>query len=213
MSKKRVDAGRDMGNEPAWLKETPANEVASDVAGGGTLAADGVGAGLRLEEGKFGQEVSEDSDKKDADDPDCGKEAVEPECGKEICSKVDAISCPCMKEIAEGGTGLAADGEPEGAEVEAEGGTGLTADGETEGAEAEGKNKKCAVCSSTESIQRCSHCKATWYCSRKCQVEHYPHHSKYCSWIVDLQKLETEKVYRGFRYDKTPWISKPRRRS
>ncbi len=61
-----------------------------------------------------------------------------------------------------------------------------------------GKVRCCAVCGSTEKLQRCSHCKSTLYCSKKCQKDHHPHHSKFCPWVVDLQKLETEKVYRGF---------------
>ena len=53
----------------------------------------------------------------------------------------------------------------------------------------------CCVCGSVENIKRCANCKSTHYCSKKCQKSHLDHHTKYCSTIADLKKLETEKLY------------------
>ena len=50
---------------------------------------------------------------------------------------------------------------------------------------------KCCVCGSQENVRRCGNCKLTSYCSKKCQKEHFSHHSQYCSIIVDLVKVET----------------------
>ena len=58
--------------------------------------------------------------------------------------------------------------------------------------------EKCCVCGSTENVMRCGKCKATAYCSRTCQKSHLAHHSVYCSMIVGLEKVETDKLYRGF---------------
>ena len=43
----------------------------------------------------------------------------------------------------------------------------------------------------------CSGCKSTWYCSTKCQNLHKEYHSPYCTAIVDLLKIETDKIYRN----------------
>ena len=51
----------------------------------------------------------------------------------------------------------------------------------------------CVVCASTENVRRCSTCKATSYCSKKCQKDHREYHSVYCSAIADLYKIEREK--------------------
>ena len=37
----------------------------------------------------------------------------------------------------------------------------------------------------------------TCYCSKDCQKAHLDHHSEYCSMIVDLKIIETEKLYRN----------------
>ena len=106
--------------------------------------------------------------------------------GKE-CSEEDNISCECTE-------------DEEDEENESSANVEMANDEPTKVA----KVRCCAVCSSTENLQRCGHCKATFYCSKKCQKQHHPHHSKFCPWIVDLQKLETEKVYRGFSVRQDP---------
>ena len=58
--------------------------------------------------------------------------------------------------------------------------------------------EKCCVCGSSENVRRCGKCKATAYCSRSCQKSHLAYHSAYCSMIVGLEKVETEKLYHGF---------------
>ena len=58
--------------------------------------------------------------------------------------------------------------------------------------------EKCCVCGTEENVKRCGKCKLTAYCSKKCQKEHFPHHSQYCSVIVDLLKVETNKLFRDF---------------
>ena len=58
--------------------------------------------------------------------------------------------------------------------------------------------ERCCVCGSTENVRRCGKCKSTSYCSKTCQEVHFPHHSVYCSMIVDVQKVETEKLYQGY---------------
>ena len=55
----------------------------------------------------------------------------------------------------------------------------------------------CCVCGSEDQVQRCSKCKMTWYCSKDCQRSHHGHHSNVCSAIVDLKKIETEKMYKN----------------
>ena len=57
---------------------------------------------------------------------------------------------------------------------------------------------KCCVCGTQENVRRCGNCKMTSYCSKQCQKEHFPHHSKYCSVIVDLLKVETQKLFKDF---------------
>ncbi|XP_018329244.1 zinc finger MYND domain-containing protein 10 isoform X2 [Agrilus planipennis] len=39
---------------------------------------------------------------------------------------------------------------------------------------------KCAKCDN-KAIQRCSRCKKQWYCSRRCQVEHWTQHKDECN--------------------------------
>ena len=53
----------------------------------------------------------------------------------------------------------------------------------------------CCVCGSEE-VKRCGKCKMTCYCSKDCQKAHHAHHSEYCSMIVDLKIIETEKLYK-----------------
>ncbi|KAJ8972356.1 hypothetical protein NQ317_008766 [Molorchus minor] len=42
------------------------------------------------------------------------------------------------------------------------------------------EQSKCSQCGKG-AIQRCSRCKKTWYCSRACQVTHWPQHKDDCS--------------------------------
>ena len=60
----------------------------------------------------------------------------------------------------------------------------------------------CCVCGSTEEVRRCGKCKLVSYCSKVCQVSHLAHHKKYCGVIADVQKLETDKLYRDFTVSK-----------
>ena len=53
----------------------------------------------------------------------------------------------------------------------------------------------CCVCSKSGVMLRCGNCKATKYCSKRCQKEHFSHHSKYCSAISDLAEFELKKLY------------------
>jgi zinc finger MYND domain-containing protein 10 len=39
---------------------------------------------------------------------------------------------------------------------------------------------KCAKCTK-EAFKRCSKCKGVWYCSRDCQVGHWPEHKAKCN--------------------------------
>ena len=55
--------------------------------------------------------------------------------------------------------------------------------------------KTCCVCGSTENVKRCSKCKCTHYCSTGCQKSHREHHAVYCQMIVDLKKVQLDKVY------------------
>ena len=55
--------------------------------------------------------------------------------------------------------------------------------------------KKCCVSESTVNVKRCSKCKSTHYCSTECQKSHLEYHSDYCSMIVELKKVELDKVY------------------
>ena len=56
----------------------------------------------------------------------------------------------------------------------------------------------CCVCGSTEEVKRCSKCKTTFYCSKKCQRAHIEYHAEYCSMIADLKKIQTEKWFKNF---------------
>ena len=58
-----------------------------------------------------------------------------------------------------------------------------------------GAAKKCCVCETTENVKRCSKCKSTYYCSTECQKSHLEYHSDYCSMIVELKKVELDKLY------------------
>jgi hypothetical protein len=42
------------------------------------------------------------------------------------------------------------------------------------------KKSTCEQCGKN-AIQRCSHCKKVWYCSRSCQVTHWPQHKEACN--------------------------------
>ena len=53
----------------------------------------------------------------------------------------------------------------------------------------------CCVCGSVENVKVCGHCKATRYCSTKCQKSHREHHAVYCSAIKELERVQKEKVY------------------
>ena len=53
----------------------------------------------------------------------------------------------------------------------------------------------CCVCASTENVRVCGGCKATMYCSRKCQVNHRDHHAPWCAAIASLERLELDKIY------------------
>ena len=60
----------------------------------------------------------------------------------------------------------------------------------------------CCVCGSVSGgdvvIQRCSVCHSNKYCSKECQKKHFPYHTQFCSAIVDLKKLETDKMYKEY---------------
>ena len=58
--------------------------------------------------------------------------------------------------------------------------------------------RACCVCGTEEDVKRCGKCKMVFYCSSACQLSHIDHHKQYCSVIVDLKKVETEKLYRDF---------------
>ena len=53
----------------------------------------------------------------------------------------------------------------------------------------------CCVCAKTEKVRVCGGCKATMYCSRKCQKSHLEYHAPYCAAITDLQEIELDKIY------------------
>ena len=47
-------------------------------------------------------------------------------------------------------------------------------------------------------MKRCSQCKSTHYCSKRCQKDHRSHHGVYCSAIESLEKFEKDKLYHGY---------------
>lgn len=57
---------------------------------------------------------------------------------------------------------------------------------------------KSVVCVGHRKKSRCSKCKMTTYCSKQCQTSHHSYHADYYSMIVDLRKIETEKLYGKF---------------
>ena len=70
----------------------------------------------------------------------------------------------------------------------------------------------CCVCGATDSVQRCSRCKMTLYCSKKCQKAHHEYHKDYCEMIVDLKKIQTEKWFRNFTVREKQVDDKTRKR-
>ena len=57
--------------------------------------------------------------------------------------------------------------------------------------------ESCCVCGSTANIQRCGGCRATKYCSKKCQKSHHNYHGQYCKAINQLEQFEKDKVYQS----------------
>ena len=55
---------------------------------------------------------------------------------------------------------------------------------------------ECVVCGETVDVKRCGRCKLISYCSKDCQRLDSDNHQIYCNAIVDLQKIEKEKLYR-----------------
>ena len=53
----------------------------------------------------------------------------------------------------------------------------------------------CCVCGTREKALRCSKCKMTYYCSKKCQKLHFEHHYPYCTMIEGLKEVERRKIY------------------
>ena len=39
----------------------------------------------------------------------------------------------------------------------------------------------CCVCASTDNVRKCGGCKSTFYCSKKCQVDHHSYHGPHSS--------------------------------
>ena len=70
--------------------------------------------------------------------------------------------------------------------------------------------EKCCVCNSTINVKRCGGCKATAYCSSKCQKEHRRYHAVYCKAIHELHELEKSKLYQGFSVRQQQLDSKTR---
>ena len=217
MSKKLVDAGRTMGDEPALSFNTQANNNIDNNESGGAVGH--VDAGV---EGNKYDKVGSDNNNDKVNSNNNNKinskqnreEKVTP--ADTVVKEMElagAGDCAKMKDIeseqTESGkdgvtdvTSLEADnGEESCLDVEGEEGScsrndkiececddGKETQAETVSEEKEassgGKSnagkKCCAVCQSTEKLRRCSHCKSTWYCSKKCQIEHHPHHSKFC---------------------------------
>ena len=56
----------------------------------------------------------------------------------------------------------------------------------------------CCVCGDSEDVQRCKKCKMTMYCSKSCQKSHWDYHAVYCDAIVELKKIETDKIYKEY---------------
>ena len=52
---------------------------------------------------------------------------------------------------------------------------------------------KCCVCGSTDTVQRCGGCRATHYCSKKCQKSHRSYHGPYCNAIKQLVRFKKER--------------------
>ncbi|KAM3878015.1 zinc finger MYND domain-containing protein 10 [Diretmus argenteus] len=48
---------------------------------------------------------------------------------------------------------------------------------------------KCGICGK-ESKKRCSRCQGEWYCSRECQVKHWPKHKTACQLVAEAKKME-----------------------
>ena len=66
------------------------------------------------------------------------------------------------------------------------------------GAETEKEVKeKCFVCGRNENVKRCSQCKCAKYCSKRCQKEHWVQHEQICTSIAELQRYETDKIYKN----------------
>ena len=63
---------------------------------------------------------------------------------------------------------------------------------------ADAEARKCCVCDSVTNLKRCSGCKSTWYCSKKCQKSHREYHGVYCSAISQLCQLEINKLFREY---------------
>ena len=59
------------------------------------------------------------------------------------------------------------------------------------------ESEKCCVCGSTANVRRCGGCRATSYCSKKCQKSHHSYHAVYCSAITDLENFQINKLYQG----------------
>ena len=58
--------------------------------------------------------------------------------------------------------------------------------------------EKCIVCQKSGRLWRCKDCKTGKYCSKKCHKIHFPHHSKYCSYISQLENIQLNKIHQNF---------------
>ena len=65
----------------------------------------------------------------------------------------------------------------------------------SEAQDSEGGRICCCVCGSTEDVRRCSRCKVSLYCSKKCQVAHKEQHEKWCFVMAGVQEVEEKKRY------------------